>query len=77
MTHEERLAAVTSEEHALAEELYDEMDDRVLDADDLNLFSVAFSLWIGLTHLLLQGGFPIKELQAAVASRAAVEEAQA
>jgi hypothetical protein len=71
MTHEERRATITSQERALAETLYDEMDDRVFDADDLNVFSVAFELWTGLTHLLLQGHFPAEELQAAVASHAA------
>jgi hypothetical protein len=75
MIREQRRAAISSQEQALAEELFDDMDHRTLD-DDLNIFSVAFELWIGLTHLLLQGHFPVEELQAEVASRAAMQTAE-
>ena len=71
MTHEERRAAVTSKERALAVELFDQMDARAFDGDDLNVFNVAFELWSGLTELLLSGRIPAEELQAAVASHAA------
>ena len=69
----------TSEEHALAEELYDEMNDRVLDADDMNVFSVAFSKAVDrLDAPTAARRFSDQGTTwAAVTSRAAVEEAQA
>jgi hypothetical protein len=71
MTHEELRATVTPKERALAVELFDEMDARASAVDDLNVFSVAFELWSGLTELLLSGRIPAEELQAAIASHGA------
>ena len=56
-TEQQRQAdAEMDREQALAEELYDEMDDRALE-EGLNIFGVAVALWVCLTHLLIEGGW--------------------